>query len=86
VVARRRQCSRSTPAPPLRRRYTGAEQPLLAEPGTARDEPRKFLGALAEGCDHPAMEIWSYDGKLYEITSRYSLPDDAWHYELTDIP
>jgi len=31
------------------------------------------------------MEIWSYDGKLYEIISMYSLPDDAWHYELTGL-
>ncbi|MET8148265.1 hypothetical protein ACIBSW_30950 [Actinoplanes sp. NPDC049668] len=31
------------------------------------------------------MEIWSYDGKLYEIISMYSLPDAAWHYELTGL-
>ncbi|GAA0793839.1 hypothetical protein [Spirilliplanes yamanashiensis] len=26
-----------------------------------------------------------YDGKLYEITSGYSLPDDAWHHELSGL-
>ncbi len=40
---------------------------------------------LGEGCDHPAMEIWPHDGKLYEIGSGYSLPDDAWQYELVGL-
>ncbi|GAB3864516.1 hypothetical protein GCM10029963_75050 [Micromonospora andamanensis] len=40
---------------------------------------------LGEGCDHPAMAIRSHDGKLYEITSGYSLPDDAWQYELVGL-
>jgi hypothetical protein len=31
------------------------------------------------------VEIWSYDAKLYEIVSMYSLPDDAWQYELTGL-
>jgi len=31
------------------------------------------------------MEIWPYDGKLYEVTSGYSLPDDAWQYELVGL-
>ncbi|MGC4874933.1 hypothetical protein ACLQ26_01525 [Micromonospora sp. DT43] len=31
------------------------------------------------------MEIWSHDGKLYEINSYYSLPDDAWQYELAGL-
>lgn len=31
------------------------------------------------------MEIWPDDGKLYELVSMYSLPDDAWHYELTGL-
>jgi hypothetical protein len=31
------------------------------------------------------MAIWSHDGKLYEVTSAYSLPDDAWQYELTGL-
>jgi hypothetical protein len=31
------------------------------------------------------MEIWSHDGKLYEVTSGYSLPDDAWLYELVGL-
>ncbi|MFD6563182.1 hypothetical protein [Micromonospora profundi] len=31
------------------------------------------------------MEIWSHDGKLYEVTSGYSLPDDAWQYELVGL-
>jgi hypothetical protein len=30
---------------------------------------------------HPApihvVEVWSHDGKLYEVNSMYSLPDDA---------
>jgi hypothetical protein len=38
-----------------------------------------------EGCDHPAMAIWSHDSKLYEVTSGYSLPDDAWQYELMGL-
>jgi hypothetical protein len=36
-------------------------------------------------CDHPAVEIWSHDGKLYEVSSGYSLPDDAWQYELMGL-
>jgi hypothetical protein len=31
------------------------------------------------------MEIWSHDGKLYELTSGYVLPEDAWSYELTGL-
>ncbi|MEU8656131.1 hypothetical protein [Actinoplanes philippinensis] len=31
------------------------------------------------------MEIWSHDGKLYELSSGYSLPDDAWQYELMGL-
>ncbi|MGW4948196.1 hypothetical protein ACWEOZ_42150 [Actinoplanes sp. NPDC004185] len=31
------------------------------------------------------MEIRSVDGELYEIISMYSLPDDAWHYEVTGL-
>ncbi|MEK8108191.1 hypothetical protein NKG94_30925 [Micromonospora sp. M12] len=31
------------------------------------------------------MGICSHDGKLYEITSGYSLPDDAWQYELVGL-
>ncbi|MFI7553234.1 hypothetical protein ACIBQ2_26225 [Micromonospora sediminimaris] len=31
------------------------------------------------------MAIRSHDGKLYEITSGYSLPDDAWQYELVGL-
>ncbi|WP_431926396.1 hypothetical protein [Micromonospora wenchangensis] len=31
------------------------------------------------------MEIWSHDGKLYEVTSGYSLSDDAWQYELVGL-
>nr|GID89659.1 hypothetical protein Ade03nite_85830 [Actinoplanes derwentensis] len=38
-----------------------------------------------EDCDHPAMEIWSHDGKLYQLTSGYSLHDDAWQYELAGL-
>ena len=34
-------------------------------------------------------EVWDHDGELYEVTSFYSLPNDAWRYELvgvTDAP
>ena len=31
------------------------------------------------------MEIWSHDDKLYEVNSGYSLPDDAWQYELVGL-
>ncbi|MET8233452.1 hypothetical protein ABZS77_22560 [Micromonospora sp. NPDC005298] len=31
------------------------------------------------------METWSHDGKLYEVTSGYSHPDDAWQYELVGL-
>jgi hypothetical protein len=31
------------------------------------------------------MEIWSHDGKLYEVSSGYSLPDVAWQYELMGL-
>src|SRR5690349_8614452 len=43
------------------------------------------LGFPGGGCDHPAMGIWSFGGEQYEIISMYSLPDDAWHYELTGL-
>lgn len=46
---------------------------------------RISLGVLGGGCDHAAMGICSHDGKLYEITSGYSLPDDAWQYELVGL-
>ena len=36
-------------------------------------------------CDHPAMEVWSHAGKLYEVNSFYCLPEDAWHYELNGL-
>jgi hypothetical protein len=31
------------------------------------------------------VEVWDHDGKLYEVTSYYSLPDDAWQYELVGL-
>jgi hypothetical protein len=31
------------------------------------------------------VEVWDHDGKLYEVNSYYSLPDDAWHYELIGL-
>lgn len=31
------------------------------------------------------MEVWDHDGKLYEVNSFYSLPDDAWQYELVGL-
>ncbi|MEU7802413.1 hypothetical protein AB0B10_24430 [Micromonospora arborensis] len=31
------------------------------------------------------MEVWHHDGKLYEVNSYYSLPDDAWQYELAGL-
>jgi hypothetical protein len=31
------------------------------------------------------MNVWAHDGKLYEVNSHYSLPDDAWQYELAGI-
>ncbi|WP_051796941.1 hypothetical protein [Catenuloplanes japonicus] len=31
------------------------------------------------------MEVWSHGGKLYDVTSGYSLPDDAWQYELMGL-
>lgn len=31
------------------------------------------------------MKVWSRDGKLYEVNSYYSLPDDAWQYELVGL-
>ncbi|MGW4294345.1 hypothetical protein ACWEH1_14990 [Micromonospora chersina] len=31
------------------------------------------------------MEVWDHDGKLYEVNSYYSLPDDAWKYELVGL-
>ncbi|GIF09804.1 hypothetical protein [Actinoplanes siamensis] len=31
------------------------------------------------------MEIWSHGGKRYELTSIYSVPDDAWYYELRGL-
>ncbi|MFE7802211.1 hypothetical protein [Nocardia sp. NPDC057440] len=33
-------------------------------------------------CDAAGVEIWEHDGKLYEVSSYYCLPDDAWTYEL----
>jgi hypothetical protein len=37
-------------------------------------------------CDPAAVEVWDHSGKLYEVNSYYSLPDDAWQYELTGAP
>jgi hypothetical protein len=31
------------------------------------------------------MEIWCHDGKLYDVNSYYSSPDDAWQYELVGL-
>jgi hypothetical protein len=31
------------------------------------------------------VEVWDHDGKLYEVNSYYSLPDDAWQYELVGL-
>ena len=31
------------------------------------------------------MNVWAHDGKLYEVNSYHSLPDDAWQYELAGI-
>ncbi|SCG63483.1 hypothetical protein [Micromonospora coxensis] len=31
------------------------------------------------------MEIWSHGTELYEVNSYYSVPDDAWQYELTGM-
>ncbi|GCD96030.1 hypothetical protein [Embleya hyalina] len=31
------------------------------------------------------MNVWAHDGLLYEVESGYSLPDDAWRYELAGI-
>ncbi|WP_194837092.1 hypothetical protein [Nocardia sp. XZ_19_369] len=31
------------------------------------------------------MEIWEHDGNLYEVSSYYCLPDDAWTYALQGI-
>ncbi|MFE3202340.1 hypothetical protein [Embleya sp. NPDC059237] len=31
------------------------------------------------------MNVWAHDGLLYEVDSGYSLPDDAWRYELAGI-
>jgi hypothetical protein len=28
------------------------------------------------------MQLWAHKGMLYEVNSYYSLPDDAWQYEL----
>jgi hypothetical protein len=28
------------------------------------------------------MQLWAHGGTLYEVNSYYSLPDDAWQYEL----
>jgi hypothetical protein len=31
------------------------------------------------------VEVWDHGGRLYEINSYYSLPADAWHYELVGL-
>jgi hypothetical protein len=31
------------------------------------------------------MEVWFHDGKRYQVDSYYSLPHDAWHYELSGL-
>ncbi|WP_127499817.1 hypothetical protein [Actinoplanes solisilvae] len=31
------------------------------------------------------MMIWSHEDRLYEITGGFSLPDDAWQYELVGL-
>jgi hypothetical protein len=36
-------------------------------------------------CDRAAVEVWEHDRRLYEVNSYYSLPDDAWQYELVGL-
>ena len=36
-------------------------------------------------CNPTVVEIWDHDDRLYEINSWYSLPDDAWQYELVEL-
>ncbi|MFV2013372.1 MULTISPECIES: hypothetical protein [unclassified Micromonospora] len=31
------------------------------------------------------MEVWSHGANLYEVNSYYSLPEDAWCYELAGL-
>jgi hypothetical protein len=31
------------------------------------------------------VEVWSHGSKNYDVVSYYSLPDDAWNYELTGL-
>jgi hypothetical protein len=31
------------------------------------------------------VEVWSHDGRLYEVNSYYSLSDNAWQYELVGL-
>lgn len=40
---------------------------------------------LTNVCDRAAVEVWDHDGKLYEVNSYYSLPGDAWQYELVGL-
>lgn len=32
-----------------------------------------------------AVQIWSHEGRLYEVNSLYALSDGAWHYELVGL-
>jgi hypothetical protein len=40
---------------------------------------------LTAVCDPAAVDVWSHGGKLYEVNSFYSLPDDAWLHELQGL-
>jgi hypothetical protein len=31
------------------------------------------------------VDVWECNGRLYDVSSGYSLPDDAWQYELQGL-
>jgi hypothetical protein len=31
------------------------------------------------------VDVWSHAGKLYDVVSGHSLPDNGWRYELTGL-
>lgn len=72
---------------PRKRGAVGPHWPAggLRPASAARPTSTKLGARFDDGWDHPAMGIWSHEGKLYEVASCYALPEDAWHYELSGL-
>ena len=48
-------------------------------------DQRSGAAASLWWCDHGAVAVWIFAGRLYEVVSAHSGPDDAWVYELAGL-